>query len=469
MIWHKSAQNAVTYRSSCASCGHHAVHYRIPDFDGANSSCRCARGPQVYRWPPVRVPEDLTCSDSSYDLTLCVRVKSSDEPVETRLHQRLKVLDKDHEHGDEESALLRWFELEGHTLNGGEGEYDMYPLAINLTDTLAAITNGKPAPYAPITNPNIKLIRTSRTACAPHDQASKDVYDLVVIFRSASYHFEERSRIREATRNLPDRIRVVFALGQPRADVAGNLFYMNGGFDIRLAEKAGAKAVEWAQRATEARERASAEADEFGDMIIGDYVDTYVNLTYKLIASHRWASAFCQDKSDVFLFIDDDYEFNAKNVLNYLNSLTKFERRQLLSGSLMTWRRVVRPFKDASRNKWAVTRYEVPWSRFPPFAWGTATFVGADVLRELVVAEAYTRFLWVDDAFMGFVAAKLPHLHFQSMKGFYLESTNNQKALITHIPFRCRHLQCTKGKKAQHSDEEGTRVYFMSLHTSAST
>uniref|UniRef100_A0A5K3G3F6 Hexosyltransferase n=1 Tax=Mesocestoides corti TaxID=53468 RepID=A0A5K3G3F6_MESCO len=82
----------------------------------------------------------------------------------------------------------------------------------------------------PITNPNIKLIRTSRTACAPHDQDSKDVYDLVVVFKSAPYHIKARSRIREATRNLPGRIRVVFALGQPRTDVAGNLFHMNGGF-----------------------------------------------------------------------------------------------------------------------------------------------------------------------------------------------------------------------------------------------
>ncbi|VDD78727.1 unnamed protein product [Mesocestoides corti] len=147
MLWHKSVQISVTYRSSCASCGHHAVDYHIPDFDGTNSSCRCARGPRVYRWPPKRVPEDLTCADSSYDLTLCVRVKSSDEPMETSLHQRLKLLDKDYEHGDEESALLRWFELEGHKLNGGDGGYDMYPLAINLTDTMAAIIHGKPAPY----------------------------------------------------------------------------------------------------------------------------------------------------------------------------------------------------------------------------------------------------------------------------------------------------------------------------------
>uniref|UniRef100_A0A5K3G0C1 Hexosyltransferase n=1 Tax=Mesocestoides corti TaxID=53468 RepID=A0A5K3G0C1_MESCO len=203
---------------------------------------------------------------------------------------------------------------------------------------------------------------------------------------------------------------------------------MNGGFDIRLPEKAGAKAGEWAQWAIEARERALAEADEFGDMIISDYVDTYVNLTYKLIASHRWASAFCQGKSDVFLFIDDDYVFNARSVLNYLNGLTKSDRRQLLSGQLMIWERVIRAIEDASENKWAVSRYEVPWPQYPPYASGAVTFVGADVLTELVVAEAYTRFLWVDDAFMGFVVAKLPHLRFHSLKDFY-----NWKALIVHI------------------------------------
>uniref|UniRef100_A0A5K3FVX2 Hexosyltransferase n=1 Tax=Mesocestoides corti TaxID=53468 RepID=A0A5K3FVX2_MESCO len=436
VLWHKSARNAVTYPNSCVSCGQHAVDYRIPDFDGTNSSCRCARGPRVYRWPPKRVPEDLICADSSYDLTLCVRVKSSSEPMETRLHQRLKLLDKDCEHGGEESALLRWFELEGHRLDGGEGGYDMYPLAINLTDTLAAITHGKQAPYALITNPNIKLIRTSLTACAPHDRSSKDVYDLVVIYKSAPCNFEERSRIREATRNLPGRIRVVFSLGQPRADLGGNLFHMNGGFDIRLPGKAGAKAVEWARRATEARERALAEADKFGDMIIGDYVDTYVNLTYKLIASHRWASAFCRGKSDVFVFIDDDYAFHAGNVLNYLNGLTKLDRRQLLSGLLLIWELVNRPVKDTSRNKWAVSRYEIPWLHFAPFASGGVTFVGADVLRGLVVAEAYTRFLYGNDAFMGFAAAKLPFRRFQSMKGFYLESTNNLTALIAHSPLR---------------------------------
>lgn len=142
------------------------------------------------------------------------------------------------------------------------------------------------------------------------------------------------------------------------------------------------------------------------------------------------------DKSDAFLFIDDDFEFNAKNLLNYVRNFERSKRRQLLSGPLMYWRRVIRPFKNAERNKWAITSQEVPWARLPPYVWGVATIIGAEVLTELVVAEAYTRFLWVDDAFLGFVVAKLPLRNFQDMKGFYLESVNNNKALVSHIPFQ---------------------------------
>ena len=116
---------------------------------------------------------------------------------------------------------------------------------------------------------------------------------MVVVYRTAVYHFEERERIRNVTHDLPAEIKVVFSVGQPRKDGGGNFFHMNGGFDLRLPERAGVVAKRWAQRAAEAQWRLFAEADLHGDLIIGDYIDTYVNLTYKLIASHRWASAFC--------------------------------------------------------------------------------------------------------------------------------------------------------------------------------
>ncbi|VDN13288.1 unnamed protein product [Dibothriocephalus latus] len=99
----------------------------------------------------------------------------------------------------------------------------------------------------------------------------------------------------------------------------------------------------------------------------------------------------------------------------------------------MNWRRVIRPFKDPSRNKWAVTADEVPWSDFPPYFWGVSYFVGMDVISDLVVATAYTRFLWVDDSFLGFAIAKLPYT-FDPMKGFYMEFANHKKALVSHEP-----------------------------------
>ncbi|KAL5967774.1 Beta-13-galactosyltransferase brn [Taenia solium] len=386
------------------------------------------------QWPPQRVPQDLVCPDSTYDLTLCVSVNSSASPMLTMLHERLKWLEKsglakgDRRWGidaeeKEKNALLRWFLLEGYEQDGSEGGYKMYPLAINLTNTIKAITHGMPAPHA---------------TCAPKSEGSteEERYELVVVYRSTIYNFEDRERIRNATRELPSGMRVVFMVGQPRTDGGGNLYHMNGGFDLRLPERAGAAAQSWAHRSTEARRRLFAESDLYGDLVIGDYIDTYVNLTYKLITCHRWASAFCKDKSDAFLFLDDDFVFNAKSLLTYMRGLERPRRRQLLSGPMTFWRRVVRPFKNAARNKWAITLREVPWTHLPPYPMGAATLIGAEVLTELVVAEAYTRFLWVDDAFLGFVVAKLPFRNFQEMKGFYLESTNNKKALVSHVPFQ---------------------------------
>lgn len=152
------------------------------------------------------------------------------------------------------------------------------------------------AKKAPITNPNIRLLRVSRTACTPERRGStgEEKYDLVVVYRSAVSHFRERERIRKATRDLPAGMSLVFMVGQPQMGGRGNFFHMNGGFDLRLPERAGADAQSWAHRYAEARRRLFAEADLYGDLVIGDYLDTYVNLTYKLIASHRWASAFCK-------------------------------------------------------------------------------------------------------------------------------------------------------------------------------
>ncbi|VDN99338.1 unnamed protein product [Rodentolepis nana] len=205
---------------------------------------------------------------------------------------------------------------------------------------------------------------------------------------------------------------------------------MNGGFELKLPERSGHVAEMWVNRSEEARRLLYEEEDKYGDIIIGDFVDTYVNLTYKILTIHRWASVFCHGQTDVFLFMDDDYLFNAKNMLAYLKGFSREELRQMLRGPMMTWRHVIRPKMDNRKNKWAITQQEVPWSRLPTYAAGAAILIGADILDDMIISELYTRFLWVDDAYLGFVVAKLSPRQFEDLKGFYLESSNNDKALI---------------------------------------
>ena len=119
-------------------------------------------------------------------------------------------------------------------------------------------------------------------------------YELVIVYKSAIFHFDDRKRIRQATRDLPPNVGLVFVTGLPREDGGGNFFHMNGGFDLRLPERSGEVANYWKDRWAEAKERLFREANLYGDLVIGDFLDTYVNLTYKLITTHRWASAFCK-------------------------------------------------------------------------------------------------------------------------------------------------------------------------------
>ncbi|VDN16623.1 unnamed protein product [Dibothriocephalus latus] len=100
---------------------------------------------------------------------------------------------------------------------------------------------------------------------------------------------------------------------------------------------------------------------------------------------------------------------------------------------MMSWRKVIRPFRDPSRNKWALTADEVPWSDFPTYFSGRAYLVGMNVIHDLVIAAAYTRWLWVDDVYLGFVLTKLPYTP-EALRGFYTEFTNQQKALVYHSP-----------------------------------
>ncbi|VDN49417.1 unnamed protein product, partial [Dibothriocephalus latus] len=50
------------------------------------------------------------------------------------------------------------------------------------------------------------------------------------------------------------------------------------------------------------------------DLIVGDFEDTYFDMTLKMHHSFVWAATFCRGRPG-FLFIDDDFAFSENNLL----------------------------------------------------------------------------------------------------------------------------------------------------------
>lgn len=67
-----------------------------------------------------------------------------------------------------------------------------------------------------------------------------------------------------------------------------------------------------------------AENMEYGDLIMGDFVDTYRNLTRKTIMAYEWLTTFCCE-AQLVLKTDDDIMVNVFRLTELLNSFSATE------------------------------------------------------------------------------------------------------------------------------------------------
>lgn len=67
-----------------------------------------------------------------------------------------------------------------------------------------------------------------------------------------------------------------------------------------------------------------AERVQFHDLIMGDFVDTYRNLTRKSIMAYEWLTSFCQE-AEIVVKTDDDVLINIFKLAEELNALSSSE------------------------------------------------------------------------------------------------------------------------------------------------
>ncbi|CAC5420975.1 B3GALT1 [Mytilus coruscus] len=192
---------------------------------------------------------------------------------------------------------------------------------------------------------------------------NKHVFLLVLVY-SATCKFEDRQVIRKTFGSISKfdnkLIEYVFVLGQTANDTQQ--------MDIEQ------------------------ESVKYKDMIQGNFIDSYRNLTYKRVFSLFWVNKFCNNVTYV-IKIDDDITVNIPFLIPYLrnkqNKTSVLECFYLIEAG---------PYRDR-RYKWYMSLSEYPFATFPPYCAGPSSIMSADVIREMYEATTIMPFFWLEDVY----------------------------------------------------------------------
>ncbi|XP_037040501.1 beta-1,3-galactosyltransferase 5-like [Bradysia coprophila] len=144
-----------------------------------------------------------------------------------------------------------------------------------------------------------KILFMNEELCTPSTPYDRNQRTAVIVIPSARKHFNRRSVIRQTYGSVKKANNV---------KILAVIFI--------LAKSDGR------QEDDEADDRQLlAEADWFGDVIIGDFVDSYRNLTLKTIMAYDWLTTYCR-KAQFVIKTDDDTVVNIFELTEHLSSLS---------------------------------------------------------------------------------------------------------------------------------------------------
>ncbi|XP_068563855.1 lactosylceramide 1,3-N-acetyl-beta-D-glucosaminyltransferase A-like [Cebidichthys violaceus] len=210
---------------------------------------------------------------------------------------------------------------------------------------------------------------------------SQDDVLLLLFVKSSPENFERRQAIRETWGNesfvwseLGASMRLVFALGV-HPDV---------------------------KRRSRVQSALLHEDQVYGDLIQQNFLDTFHNLTSKLILQFHWGHEYCR-QARFLMSADDDIFVHMPNLVKYL--------RQLLSrqaGAKDLW--VGHVHKGAPPVRRKDSKYHVPhdlypWPSYPDYTAGAGYVVSGDVAAKIYYATLLLNSsMYIDDVFMGICA-----------------------------------------------------------------
>ncbi|XP_024883242.1 beta-1,3-galactosyltransferase 5-like [Temnothorax curvispinosus] len=175
------------------------------------------------------------------------------------------------------------------------------------------------------------------------------------------------------------------------------------------------------------------ESRRFSDILQGDFLDTYRNLTRKHLMGLHWAANNCKDVKYI-MKMDDDIVVNIYGILEKLrsgmieeNSLTGYIMKNMI------------PVREPA-NKWYVSRAEYANSVYPDFVSGWLYITRPQVASQLIDhAESSREYFWIDDVFVTGILRHALNIKIQNISELY---TTDHGYLECCIKGRANLLKC---------------------------
>ncbi|XP_028988899.1 lactosylceramide 1,3-N-acetyl-beta-D-glucosaminyltransferase B [Betta splendens] len=210
---------------------------------------------------------------------------------------------------------------------------------------------------------------------------------LLLFIKTSPENSERRKAIRSTWGNetyiqsaLGATVKVVFALGLPRTR---------------------AEEPTWSKRSGHGlQEQLVLEDRLHGDLIQQDFLDSFHNLTLKLIMQFRWMHSRCAH-ARFLMTADDDIFIHMPNLVRYLREASSSGVSDFWVGRVHSW---APPIRD-KESKYYVSHDMYEWSWYPDYTAGAGYVVSGDVADRIYQATlTLNASIYIDDVFMGICA-----------------------------------------------------------------
>ena len=174
------------------------------------------------------------------------------------------------------------------------------------------------------------------------------------------------------------------------------------------------------------------EAEISRDILQGDFMDTYLNLTHKGVMGFKWITDRCQNAKTI-LKVDDDF---MVNMFLYLPKIKQLYSTDVYCDYIPTL------IPRDKENKWYVSENHFRGqTRYKPFCKGKFVSINNDIIPLLYESAIRTPFFPYDDVLLfGYVIHNIKTVNVKRIMKSSMTSTN----IVANVCLTRRKSNCTK-------------------------